>query len=125
MEVLHMIKNVNITKNDFVFVINCIKALDAKIEAEAYPQAQGLMEQFGDVLLGLLETAVGDTESRDIGTWLLDPELILTEIEADGELRDWYPETAEELYDWLTGLYGDDLHDAMYEEAEAENVELF
>ena len=48
----------NITKSDFVFIINCIKALDAESETEKYPQGQVLMEQLSDTLLRLLEVVI-------------------------------------------------------------------
>ena len=115
----------NITKNDFVLIINCIKALDAKIEAEKYPQGHMLMEQLSDTLLRLLEVVMSDTEAHNIETWLFDPGFTLTAIKISGKWCYWYPETAEGLYDWLTGEYDDDLSDAPDEEVAEEDDELF
>lgn len=114
----------NITKSDFVFIINCIKALDAESETEKYPQGQVLMEQLSDTLLRLLEVVIKDTGTHNIETWLFDPEFTLTVIKIDGKWCYWYPETAEDLYDWLTGVY-DDLDDTQDEEGKVEDSELF
>lgn len=111
----------NVTKKDFVFIIDCIKALEAKIEAGGFPRGQELAEQLSDTMLSLLEAAMGDTEVHNIETWLLDPVFTETVIKQDGELRDWYPETAEALYDWLTGVYDS----PAYDEEEGKASELF
>ena len=95
----------NVTKKDFVFIIDCIKALEAKIEAGGFPRGQELAEQLSDTMLSLLEVAMGDTEVHNIETWLFYPELASTVIKVDGKWRDWSPETSEALYDWLTGVY--------------------
>ena len=52
----------NVTKKDFVFIIDCIKALEAKIEAGGFPRGQELAEQLSNTMLSLLEAAMRDTE---------------------------------------------------------------
>ena len=84
----------NVTKKDFVFIIDCIKALEAKM---------------------------GDTEVHNIETQLFYPELVSTVIKVDGKWRDWSPETSEALYDWLTGVY-DSPEDELDEGEEADEI---
>ena len=76
----------NVTKKDFVFIIDCIKALEAKIEAGGFPRGQELAEQLSNTMLSLLEAAMGDTEVHNIETWLFYPELVSTVIKVGWQM---------------------------------------
>lgn len=113
--------NNQITQDEFVLMIKMIQILDRKVEANVFTYEQEQAAQLSEMMLIFLETVMGDSEAKTIDTWLLDPVFTETVIKQDGELRDWYPETAEALYDWLTGVYDS----PAYDEEEGKASELF